>query len=512
MKSHSFKIGGIFVLIIMLILSLGACDLDEVVDEIDDVDDGEIIEGLIVGTVAGIESLDPHEANDEHSFLVQNQIYDTLIIMNEDMEIEEGLAVDWEKNGTKWNFELREGVEFHNGELFTAQDVKYTLDRMLDVGDPAEAAFILNMVEEINVKGDYELEIITEDPFSPLLRHLAHPVASILNEEAIVNDEVVGTGAYQAEFDKFEDLERDEIILQKNENYWNDNAEKPALIFRTISDDSVRANKLSQGEIDIALSLPADETNLTGVDIIEYQTLSTQYVGFNLQKQPFENQKVRKVLNYGVDVEDIVADVYGDSGEAAEGPLSEEVFASHPNLEDYGYDQREAERLLEEAGYEDGFSTTIWTNDNPIRIEIAEKIKENLEQIDIEVEIKILDWADYLEKTAEGEHEIFILGWVAVTGDADYGLYGLFHSDEQGHYGNNRTFYNNEKVDNLLEEGRKTANDSERRSAYHEAQELIIEDAPKIFIVHTLDMHGIQSNLANFTPHPSGHHDFSSVR
>ena len=504
-SQHKFKIIAVFFLAVILTASLGACDMDELPrEEEDDV----VIEKLIVGMGGTLTSLDPHGENDANSNLVRNQIYDTLIVMNENMEIEPGLAVDWEKNGTSWTFELREGVEFHNGEPFAAEDVKYTLDRMLDDDDPAGAAFILNMVEEINVKDDYELEIITEEPFAPLLRHLAHPATSILNKKAVENDNTVGTGAYQ-----YGEWEAGNYVrLQRNENFWGDNAEKSELRLEIIPDDSERANKLSQGEIDIALSLPSEETNMTGIDIIEHQTLATQYVGFNLLKEPFDSQKVRQALNYAVDVEELVEKVYGEGAEPAEGPISEEVFASHQNLEDYGYDQNQAETLLEEAGYEEGFSTTIWTNDNPIRIEIAEEMKEDLEQIDIEAEIKILDWADYLEKTAEGEHEIFILGWVAVTGDADYGLYGLFHSDEQGHYGNNRTFYKNNKVDNLLEEGRETAIELARRSAYHEAQELIIADAPKIFIAHTLDMHGIQSNLFNFTPHPAGHHDFSSVR
>lgn len=124
--------------------------------------------------------------------------------------------------------------------------------------------------------------------------------------------------------------------------------------------------------------------------------------------------------------------------------------------------------------------------------------------------VEIVEWGQYLEDTAAGKHDMFILGWTTVTADADYGLYALFHSSQVGEAGN-RTFYENADVDRLLDEGRTTADQDARLVAYKEAQEIIREDAPWIFTWTGENLSGIRSNVEGFKQHPAGHHRLDTV-
>ncbi len=185
-------------------------------------------------------------------------------------------------------------------------------------------------------------------------------------------------------------------------------------------------------------------------------------------------------------------------------------MGGNDQLEPYGHDVERAKELLAEAGYEDGFSTTIWTNDNQLRQDIAEIVQFELGQIGIEVDIQVLEWGAYLENTAAGEHDMFILGWVTVTGDPDYGLYALFHSEQFGAAGN-RTFYGNDRVDELLELGRRSDDPDEREAAYMEVQQIVRDEAPWLFLNTGEDRNGIRSNVTGFRNHPAGHHPLWNV-
>src|SRR5690606_22272603 len=145
---------------------------------------GASAQTLVVGQDADAVTLDPHAGNDVHSLRVMRQIYDTLVVQREDLELVPGLAESWEPvDDVAWEFRLRQGVSFHNGEPFTAHDVKFTFDRLRDPGTRSASAYILGMVEEVEAVDDYTVRIRTQAPFAPLLRHLAHTATGILDEK-----------------------------------------------------------------------------------------------------------------------------------------------------------------------------------------------------------------------------------------------------------------------------------------------------------------------------------------
>ena len=165
-----------------------------------------------------------------------------------------------------------------------------------------------------------------------------------------------------------------------------------------------------------------DELRLSGTPGIvldKYQELSTTYVGFNVQKAPLDNKLVRQAINYALDVDAVVDYIYTGLANKLNSPIPPNVWGFNPNIEGYYYDPDKARELLAEAGYADGLKLSLWTNDNPLRMQIAEMFQANLADVGIEVDVQILPWATYLEDTALGKHDMFILGWGTVTADAD---------------------------------------------------------------------------------------------
>lgn len=473
---------------------------------------------LRVGQGADAVSLSPHNTNDQPSARVMRQIYDTLVVQTEDLELVPGLAESWEQiDELTWEFTIREGVTFHNGDTLTASDVKFTLDRLRDPEVGAPAAFLVGFIDEIELVDDMTVRIITESPFVPALTHLSHTATSILNERAVTEagedygtEVVIGTGPFR--FVSWETASQ--IVLDRNEDWWGGEVLPERVIFRPIPEGTVRAIELETGGIDIAYALePRDAIRFedtAGINLASVETLSTNYVGFNAQSEPFDDVRVRQAINYAIDVDTIVEAIFEGRALGASSPISPQVFGSHPGLEPFGYDPERARELLAEAGYADGFSTTIWTNDNPLRIQIAEIAQAQLGELGIDVDVQVLEWSTYLDETAAGNHDMFILGWVTVTADADYGLYALFHSSQFGAPGN-RTFWSNERVDELLDLGRRTEDPDQRLEFYLEAQEIIREEAPWIFLLITIEDNGLRDYVAGFEPHPAGHHRLYNV-
>ncbi|HLT58547.1 MAG: glutathione ABC transporter substrate-binding protein [Limnochordales bacterium] len=473
---------------------------------------------LVVAQGADAVNLDPHTTNDQPSARVRRQIYETLIVQGEDLVLRPGLATSWTQlDELTYEFKLREGVKFHNGEPFKASDVKFTFERLLDPDTRADAKFLLEVIDEVQVIDDYTVRIKTKAPFSPILAHLAHPVAAILNEKAVkeAGDAygtrvAVGTGPFR--FVSW--VSQSHIILARFDDYWGEKAKVSQVVIRAIPEGTVRAIELETGNVDIAYDLePVDRMRLEfdpNIKLFMTESLSANYIGFNVQKPPFDDVRVRQAINYAIDVEPLVDVIYSGQAVQAFGPLSAQVFGAHTDLESYPYDPQKARELLAEAGYPNGFRTSIWTNDNPLRIQIAEVVQQYLADVGIQADVEVVEWGTYLANTGAGLHDMFILGWVTVTADADYGLYSLFHSSQFGSAGN-RTFYSNPRVDELLDFARSTSDQEARKAAYFEVQEILREEAPWVFLLFPLNVDGTRANIEGFTPHPAGHHFLGRV-
>lgn len=469
---------------------------------------------LIVADGASPTSLDPRAANNNVSSRVMVQIYDTLVEQDENIEIQPGLAESWEQpDATTTIFHLRKGIKFHNGEELKASDVKYSLEAMKASPQTAE---IIEALKEAVVLDDYTIKVVTEYPFAPLLNHLAHPAAAIVNEKAVkeagesYGQNPVGTGPF-----KFvEWVSGEKVVLAANEEYYKGAPAIKNLVFKNIVETTNRTIGLETGEIDIAYDIDGlDKIKIAEdpkLELVEDLDLSMTYLGFNLKKAPFDNVKVRQAIAYAIDQQPIIETSYQGAALPADSIIGPKVFAHSEKGTHYRQDLEKSKALLAEAGYPNGFKTEIWINDTPTRRDIAVILQDQLKQVGIDMEVKILEWGAYLDGTARGDHQMFILGWGTVTADPDYGITALVTTSAMGAAGN-RSFYSNPKVDELLKEARATTDRDTRAKLYEEIQIILQDELPMYYILYPKKNVGMQKYIQGFKFNPAGHHRIYGV-
>ncbi|OEH54918.1 ABC transporter substrate-binding protein [Oceanobacillus sp. E9] len=473
---------------------------------------------LNVSLAAEPVSLDPHAANDGNSLYVMNPMYDTLWEQNTELELQPALAKSLEQiEDIVWEAKLREDVLFHDGSAFNAEVVKANLDRVLDPEIGSPLAFLFDMIEEVEVVDEYTVHIKTEYPFSALPSHLAHPGGHMISLESIkedneaiengeqpfttINEQPVGTGYFQ-----FDERSIDgEITLTKNDNYWGEEAGVEAISFRSVPEDQTRVAEIQTGNSDIIY--PVNANNVEEIDsnkgtyVKQSESASMTYVGFNVEREPFTDERVRQAIAMSINKDEIVNGAMNGIPIPAKGPLAPTVFGHSDELLPIEQNVEEAKELLGEAGYEEGFETTVMAYDTTTS-DIATVIQSNLQQIGIDVEIQMTEIGNYLETTGNGGADMFVGSWGTVTLDADYGLYPMFHSENIGDPGN-RSFYANEEVDGLLEEARQEGNKERRLELYQEAQQIIIDEAPIVPLYHSVLLAGLRDEVQGFYQFPS---------
>jgi peptide/nickel transport system substrate-binding protein len=466
----------------------------------------------------------PWGANDSASSEMNKQIYSHLFVLDYNtFEVvpERSLAVEWDQpDASTTNIRIRDNVLFHDGTLLTAHDVAFSL--MEGAASPHTEAF-LGMISEVVAHDDFNLTVYTEMPFAPIIRHLAHTGSGIvpaalfqeLGQDAFA-DSPVGSGPFR--FVNF--TLGDHLELAANQDYWGNVPVINTLFYRSIPEGSVRLMEVIAGNADVALAITPVDVSVAEaaaeVTLHRRMNLSANYIGFNVTSPHISNPLVRQAINYAIDTQEIVDVVFMGVGQPLHGPLADIAWGFVP-LEPFTTNIDRARELLIEAGYNPnpgepgGFSTTIWWNiGNTQREQQAEIVQFELARLNIDVEIISMEWAAYLEGTENGEHDMFILGWVAVTGDADYGLFPTFHSSNFG-AGGNRTFWSDPELDVLLERGRSETDPTTRMQIYAEAQQIVRDNAPWIFVNQGETLIATSANLQGFVINPAGHHAYAPV-
>lgn len=474
---------------------------------------------LVIANLSDAVSLDPAGVNDVPSYDVQTNIFERLVRQDEDMELQPLLAESWEAiDDVTWEFKLQEGVTFHDGSEFNADVVKTNVERVLDPDVAAPAASYLAMIDEIEVVDDYTIRFITEFPFSALPSHFAHNVGGMISKEQIeddyaameegnepgtvINENPTGTGYF-----KFESwTPGDSIKLVKNEEYWDGEAKLDSVTFKVVSEDLTRIAEIETGDSHITNPLsPSDIEQVKGaegVHVTEQDSVALDYIGFNVTQEPFDDEKVRQAVSMAIDKEQIVDGIYNGVGELAIGPLAPAVPGYDDSISGLEYNVDKAKELLAEAGYENGFSTTIWTNDSRERIDVATNVQAQLKEIGIDLEVEILEWGAYLDKVDNGEQEMYILGWSNSTATADTGIYPLFHSENLGNAGN-MSFLEDDGIDALIEEARREMDEDKRNDIYSEIQEDLVDIAPMIYILHQKYSLGVRDEVKDLIQLPT---------
>ncbi|MBM6689830.1 glutathione ABC transporter substrate-binding protein [Fusobacterium mortiferum] len=475
----------------------------------------KVKEELIIAQDGESKSLDIHQGNDSFSLRANRLIYSRLVEADENMQIHPGLAESWQQLDDKtMQFKLRKGIKFHNGDDFTAEDVKFSFERMMN---SPRIAFVLPPIERIDIVDDYTVNIVTKTPFGPLLAHLSHPALGMVSKKLLtenpeaLKEKPIGTGSY-----KFKEwIYGDKLVLEKNEDFYDKNERGlKYIIFKNVVEASNRAIGLETGEIDIATPISSvDEENIKNnpkLQLLTKPSISYSYIGMNMTKAPLNDIRVRKAINYAIDKQAIIDVILNGNGKIATSPIAPGVFGFTDKTKNYEYNVEKAKELMKEAGYENGFTTSILVFSGEANTQTAEIVQAYLKEIGIDLKIEIVEVSAYWDMTERGVHNLFLGSWGVVTGDADYGLYAMYHSSAKGGAGN-RDFYENEKVDELLDKAKTEIDPETRKKLYEEAQILIVNDAPDVMLYNRNLTVGAQKYIKGLGIHPVTLYNFATV-
>ncbi|MGC8781823.1 MAG: ABC transporter substrate-binding protein [Anaerolineae bacterium] len=462
---------------------------------------------MIVGRGGDTVGLDVGPQTDGESWRVIGEINEPLIrLEGTSTKPIPWLAESWEtKDSQTWIFHLRKGVKFHNGNPFNAEVVKWNMDRWRDKNNQwrfgktfeyYDAEFgEESAITDVKVLDEYTVQVTLKQPSAVLLAKLSLAgVFSMVDPQEVMKQgdkygtpasKPIGTGPF-----KFvEWVKDDHITLERNNDWWGGPPRIAKLIFRSIPDNSARFAELKAGTVyqaDLAqtdLPAAAKDPNLT---IYKTPALSTGYIAFQQCTPPFDKLEVRQAIAHAVNWAALIKPFYGEYGQLAGSFQPPAVLGSNPDVKPYEYNPTLAKELLAKAGLPNGFETDFWyipviRGYFPDSKAIGEAIAADLAKVGIKVNLKTKDWGAYLEDRNNGKFPMWMLGWGSDNGDPDNYLGWHFYHDIGKP--KKEDCYANDKVAQLLLEGRKEADIAKREKLYQEAEMLIHNDVARIPVV-----------------------------
>jgi len=491
---------------------------------------------------AGITSLDPAFAKDQANIWACNQLFNSLVQLDSQLQIQPCLAKSWtiSEDGKIYQFILHDNIYFHQTDYFsfpngkrklTAEDVVYSFNRIVDKQVASPAAWIFNMVA-VDKNGNYcfsamndtTFEVRLKEHFPPFLGLLCMQYCSVVPHEAVEKFKKdfrkypVGTGAFQLKMWK----EGVKMVLLKNPDYFEHDAQNEALPYLDAVSISFIIDKQSvfmefvKGNLDFMSGLDASYKDelLTWdgrlnpayqnrIKMLSVPYLNTEYLGFlmdenqSAKNNPLLIKEVRQAISYGFDREKMLRYLRSNIGRAGVCgiiPYGLPPYDSN-RIKGYGYNPEKARELLAKAGYKDGKGLP------PIKLSISESyldivqyIAHELSQIGIRIEIAKLQPAILRQFISKSQIPFFRGSWIADYPDAENYL-SLFYSKNFCPNGPNYTHYRNPQFDKLYEQSQSTTNDSLRYALYQQMDNLVMEDAPVVILYYDQVLRFIQNNI-----------------
>jgi len=438
---------------------------------------------LVVGLEAPPLTLDPRLASDAYSSKITALLHNGLFRLNERMEIVQDLTESYEQTSSHhYKITLKKGVLFHDGHELTAEDVKYTLESVLDPTLASPFKGTLSRIALITIKDPWNLEIDLKEDFSPFLSALTMGII-----QAGGSHPALGTGPFSLESMK----PNEEIVLHRNEKYFQPlaKAKIEKIIFRIVTDDNLRILELKNHRLDLLQNnippMLLESLKKDGDLVVETtEGINMTYLGFNLQKGPLKSLEVRKAIAYALDIPALIEYRMGRLAKPATGILSPSHWAYEPEVTPYAFDPKKARELLDKSGYPDPdglgpaprFVITYKTSTKKDRIGLARLIARYLKDVGIEIRILPYEWGTFFHDINTGNFEMFSLTWVGVTEPDIY--YYVFHSSQKPPEGANRGGFNDEVIDRLTTEGRRLQDRVKRKEVYKYIQKTLADELP----------------------------------
>jgi oligopeptide transport system substrate-binding protein len=456
-------------------------------------------------------TLDPARISDIYGLSVAQQLFDGLVQFDQTLTITPALAQFWKasRDGLTWTFTLRKGVKFHHGREVTAEDVAYSLTRILDPAVKSGSADLFasikgaqdfregkaKQVSGLTVLDRYTVQVVLTEALVPFVSVLAVGHAKIVPKELVEQQgeafgaHPIGTGPF-----KFVRWERaKEIVLVANPDYFDGPPKLSRVLYRIFRGEEFDTmfEQFEQGNLDDT-PMPAQEyrralTTATTAHYIHVKRpmFSVRFYGLNTRIKPLDDRRVRQALIYAVDREALVADVYRDRHILARGILPPGMMSFDPKLKGYAYDPGRARELLAQAGYPGGRGLPpipIWSSVRHQKLlQEHEQIKKYLAAVGIHAEFHYeTNWPSFSARLAQGQFPIFLYAWSADVPHPDNFLFKLFYSRSPRNF----TGYSNQAVDDLLLQAKRERDLQRQTDLYRQAEQVVLDDAPIIPVWH----------------------------
>ena len=470
-------------------------------------------------------TMDPRLARDTSAARMQELLYSGLVRLDANLVPQPDLALSWEfTSPTNLVFQLREGVTFHDGSPFTAEDVAYTFTTLVEPDFGAPRRSLYTPIASVEVHGAHTVEFVLSQPYAPILQYLDMGIVPAALAEAAgaeFGNNPVGTGPFRlTSWDR-----GDRIRVAAFDDYHFGRPEIDEIVISVIPDNNVRLIALESGDLHFIHS-PVPPQDLARLEndprlVVERTTaLGYTYLNLNMRNPALQDVRVRKALSYLTDRETISEVIFEGMDTPGESFLLPGTFYYTDDVVTYDYDPERADELLSEAGWVDTtgdgvrdrngerLSFELTTNVDPNRQQILEFLQGEWAQAGIDVSVRVYEWPSFIGDVIAGQHDVALIGWLLLT-DPDRATYLQFLTDGGSNYG----AYSNETVDELLERGRAETDPNVRAEIYAEVARIVTDEAPYIFLLYQGYVVIHQPELEGFVVHPAGSwKSFESVR
>lgn len=462
---------------------------------------------LVIAQSADILTMDPAMHRTRITQNVVHNVFESLVNQDQNLQPVPELATKWEQvDDLTWRFELRKDVKFHNGEPFDAEDVKFSIERILDPKQASPRASMLQGVKEVKVENQNTVVITTEKPAPTLLAGLA--VNEIVPSEYVkkVGDKEfaakpVGTGPFT--FKSW--VPNQAVTLSANKEYWGGAPKVDTLVFRPIPEVSSRMAALQSGDVQIAAEIPPDLSGQLSGGTKAESVPGTRvfFLAMNVTKPPFEQKAVRVAANQAVDKETLVKALYEGRARALNQPAFPEMVGYSEQLKGYSFDAAAAGRAL-------GAVTA------PVEIDateadrtLAEAVAGQLQKAGLKASVTVMEDQAFRDKIESGGSTAYVSSWGVAEGDADVIMARHFWSPsrEKAFY----TGYTNAELDKLIVAARTTRDEATRKQLYAQAMQIVMDDAPWVPLLNPEEIYGVSSRVQGWKPSPIGRFNVADV-
>jgi peptide/nickel transport system substrate-binding protein len=467
---------------------------------------------LVVAQGVDMQTGDPHKTTLTHAVNVLANFYDTLVGRDASLALRPGLALSWRAaDATTWEFKLRQGVKFHNGEPFNAQAVKFSFERMLDPKTKWPGAGALRLIKSVTVVDDSTVRFTTERPWPLMPRFLGYygmivpPGLLAQGGDEVLIRHPVGTGPYR--FVRW--VKDDRVELEANQDYWGGKPRISRVVFRAIPSESSRLAELLAGSVHLINLVPPELfkpiQDSPRAKLVEGRSLSVYFVIYNLvniaKDRPLADRRVRQALNHAIDRKAILTSIMHGVGQPVATACTEVMLGCDAAVSPFAYDPERAKTLLREAGYPNGFDFTITTTSGayPGDRDIALAVADQLNRVGVRARANVTEYGVQLK--AVQSRQLAEDGWFTRFTDF-FGLstiipFRAFYS--QGEWSLWRP--GQRDFDQLIEAANAAGDENQIRDLSRRIQMLYKEEAPAISLFTAPNVYGMHPDL-DWTPRP----------